>query len=161
MRKKKILETLVAIIAAVALVRSGFWVGWSAGRTEPENIVVSGVANLAPGEGANSSSTAGVTEPGGLPAFFWQAWQDINALYLRNPSTTDEQKVQGSVAGLVASLGDPYTEYFAPADNTQNSRNAHRRFRRHWRRARRQHARRDHRHGLAARHAGRSRWLET
>jgi carboxyl-terminal processing protease len=50
---------------------------------------------------------------------FWQAWQDIDDLYLRNPSTTPQEKVDGAIGGLVDSLGDPYTEYFAPADNTQ------------------------------------------
>jgi carboxyl-terminal processing protease len=115
---KKILETVVAVIAGLALVASGFWLGWSSGRALPENIEVTGVANLAPGEGMNGSSTVGMATPADF-SVFWQAWQAIDALYLRNPSTTDAQKVQGAVGGLVDSLGDPYTEYFAPADNTQ------------------------------------------
>ncbi|HVO28360.1 MAG TPA: S41 family peptidase [Candidatus Paceibacterota bacterium] len=110
MAKKKILETAIAVVLAFALAGSGFWLGWSAGRQAPENIVVSGLSNMTP----NGSTTA--------PAdfgIFWQAWQDINDLYLRNPSTTDAAKVQGAVAGLVSSLGDPYTEYFSPSGNTQ------------------------------------------
>jgi len=129
---KKILETIMAVVAGLALVASGFWLGWSSGRALPENIEVTGVTNLAPGEGGSasgggSSTTAtGVSGASGAnmatPAdfsVFWQAWQAIDALYLRNPSTTDEEKVQGAVNGLVNSLGDPYTEYFAPADNAQ------------------------------------------
>ena len=108
--KKKWIETIVAIIAAVALVGSGFWLGWSSGREYPQNIVVTGVANI----GQNGSSTA--------PAdfgVFWQAWQDISANYLRTPSTTPTREIEGAVNGLVGSLGDPYTEYFPPAANSE------------------------------------------
>jgi carboxyl-terminal processing protease len=108
--RKKAVETVIAVIAAVALVASGFWLGWASGRQYPENIVVNGVANV----NGNSSTTA----PADFGTF-WQAWQDINDLYLRNPSTTDQEKVQGAINGMVASLGDPYTEYFPPAGNTQ------------------------------------------
>lgn len=115
MTKKKSLETAIAVIAAVALVGSGFWLGWSSGREYPQNIIVTGVANMVPG--ANGSSSA-AHAPANF-AVFWQAWQDINDLYLRNPSTTAQQKIDGAISGLVSSLGDPYTEYFAPADNQQ------------------------------------------
>jgi carboxyl-terminal processing protease len=108
--RKKAVETVIAVIAAVALVLSGFWLGWASGRQYPQNIVVNGVANV----NGNSSTTA----PADFGTF-WQAWQDINDLYLRNPSTTNEEKVQGAINGMVTSLGDPYTEYFPPAGNTQ------------------------------------------
>jgi carboxyl-terminal processing protease len=110
MTKKKFFETAVVIVLAAALIGSGFWLGWSSGRAYPENIVVSGANDL--------TGTASTTSPADF-AVFWQAWQDINDLYLRNPSTTPQQKVDGSVNGLVNSLGDPYTEFFAPQDNTQ------------------------------------------
>lgn len=113
--KRKVFETILVVIAAGALIGSGFWLGWSSGREYPQNIIVSGIKNLAPGD--NGSST-NVTTPADF-ALFWQAWQDINDLYLRTPSTTPQQRVQGAIAGMVSSLGDPYTEYFAPADNTQ------------------------------------------
>lgn len=110
MKKKKILEVFLAVLVGFALIGSGFWLGWSSGRVYPENIVVTGVANM----NGSGSTTAPVDF-----SIFWQAWQDINDLYLRNPSTTAEQKVQGAINGMVASLGDPYTEYFAPSANTQ------------------------------------------
>ena len=103
---------LVAVIAGVALLGSGFWLGWSSGRNYPKNIVVTGVSNITP----NVSSTADFTT-------FWQAWQTINDDYLRNPSTTNEAKVQGAIAGLVDSLGDPYSQYFTPSANQQFQQN--------------------------------------
>ena len=50
---------------------------------------------------------------------FWEAWQDINDHYLRNPDVSSTAKVYGAINGLVQSLGDPYTEFFSPADNQQ------------------------------------------
>jgi carboxyl-terminal processing protease len=110
MRKRKIFETIVVVVLAFALIGSGFWLGWSSGREYPENIIVNGVSNISP----TGSSTA----PADFGTF-WQAWQDINDYYLRTPSTTPTEEVQGAINGLVSSLGDPYTEYFPPADNTQ------------------------------------------
>src|SRR5581483_6033436 len=111
MTKKKALEVGLVIVAAVVLIGSGFWLGWASGRQYPENIVVHDVAGIAPG----ASSSASVADFG----VFWQAWQDINDLYLRNPSTTPEKKVQGAISGMVSSLGDPYTEFFSPVANQQ------------------------------------------
>jgi carboxyl-terminal processing protease len=110
MAKKKALETVTVVVLAVLLIGSGYWLGWSAGTEYPQNITVTGVSNLSPG--------ASTTAPADFNVF-WQAWQDINDLYLRTPSTTPTQRVQGAINGMVSSLGDPYTEYFAPADNTQ------------------------------------------
>jgi carboxyl-terminal processing protease len=110
MRKHKWLETTITVIVAIVLVYGGFAIGWQAGRQVPENIEVTGVSNIA-GNGSTTASADFGT--------FWEAWNDINALYLRNPSTTDEQKIQGAIGGMVSSLGDPYTEYFPPAGNTE------------------------------------------
>jgi carboxyl-terminal processing protease len=110
MRKHKWLETTITVIVAIVLVYGGFAIGWQARRQVPENIEVTGVANMT----GNGSTTA----PADFGTF-WEAWNDINALYLRNPSTTDEQKIQGAINGMVSSLGDPYTEYFPPAGNTE------------------------------------------
>jgi carboxyl-terminal processing protease len=114
MTRKKLLETIVVFVVGIALLGGGFWLGWSSGREYPRNIVVTGVANMS----GNGSSTA----PDDF-SVFWEAWQTINDLYLRNPSTTAQQKIQGAMNGLVNSLGDPYTEFFTPADNQQFQQN--------------------------------------
>lgn len=106
--KKKVIEITIAVAAGVVLLGSGFWLGWASGREYPTNIVVTGVSNINP----TVSTTADFST-------FWQAWQIINDDYLRNPSTTDQQKVYGAIGGLVDSLGDPYTEFFSPTDNQQ------------------------------------------
>lgn len=110
MRKHKWLETTLTVIVAIVLVYGGFSIGYQTGRQVPENIQITGLSNM-----TGNGSTTAPTDFG----TFWQAWSDINALYLRNPSTTDEQKIQGAIGGMVSSLGDPYTEYFPPAGNTE------------------------------------------
>ena len=96
------------IVLMSVLVGSGFWIGWDSGRNYPQNIVVAGVSNINP----TASTTANFS-------VFWQAWQDLNDNYLRNPSTTDQGKMYGAITGLVAATGDPYTEFFSPADSQQ------------------------------------------
>jgi carboxyl-terminal processing protease len=105
---KKIGQVLVVVVLGLVLVASGFWIGWDSGRNYPKNIVVSGVSNISP----TASTTADFS-------VFWQAWQDLNDNYLRNPSTTDQTKMYGAITGLVGAVGDPYTEFFSPADSQQ------------------------------------------
>ena len=110
MNRKKAIETVLVVGAAIVLLGSGFWLGWASGSEYPQHLVVTGATDLT----GNGSTTA----PADFGTF-WQAWQEINDLYLRNPSTTAQQKVRGAINGLVNSLGDPYTEYFSPVDNQQ------------------------------------------
>lgn len=109
-RKKKIFEIIAVVLAAAVLFGCGAWLGWVGGRKYPENIVVTGATNITPPSSTMSSADFST---------FWEAWQAINDNYLREASTTGTQKVQGAINGLVNSLGDPYTEYFDPADNQQ------------------------------------------
>ena len=110
-RKKQIIEIGVAVVLGLALVGSGFWLGWVAGVKHPVSVTVVGATNLTP-SGAPSSTVADF-------AVFWQAWQEIHDLYLREPSTTAQKKMYGAIAGMVQSLNDPYTEFFSPADGQQ------------------------------------------
>ena len=48
---------------------------------------------------------------------FWKAWALINEKY---PTTvSDQDKVWGAIAGLTASLGDPYTVFFNPEESKE------------------------------------------
>lgn len=50
---------------------------------------------------------------------FWKAWNVINEKWVDAASTTvtDEDKVWGAIEGLAASLKDPYTVFFPPAES--------------------------------------------
>lgn len=116
---KKILEVGVAVILGILLLGGGFWLGWNAGTSSTAGTPAAGTAigllNM------QAPSSTGVTNADF--STFWQAWQIINDNYLRNPSTTDQQKIYGAVNGLVNSLGDPYTEFFDPQSNQQFQEN--------------------------------------
>ncbi len=114
-QKNQIVETTIAVVVGIALVGSGYWLGWETGIKHPKNIVVSQANNIIPPEGALTTLADFET--------FWEAWQDINEFYLRNPEVSSTAKVYGAVTGLVQSLGDPYTEFFSPADSKQFQQN--------------------------------------
>jgi carboxyl-terminal processing protease len=112
---KHVAQIVVVIVLGMALVSSGFWLGWVEGVRHPKTVVVSDVMNIAPPQGASTSLADFGT--------FWEAWQDINDFYLRNPDVSSTAKVYGAINGMVQSLGDPYTEFFSPADNQQFQQN--------------------------------------
>lgn len=108
--KKKILSIIAIVVLGCLILGSGVWVGWDWGRNYPKNITVSAAKNITPN--ASGTSVADFTT-------FWEAWQDIQNESLWVPSTTPQDMMYGAVNGMVASLGDPYTEFFTPADSQQ------------------------------------------
>jgi carboxyl-terminal processing protease len=107
--KKRILEIIAIVLLGCVILGSGVWIGWIAGRKYPENIVVSQAANI----GSGSSTTDADFNT------FWAAWQDLQSESLWIPSTTPQEMMYGAINGMVSSLGDPYTEFFTPADSSQ------------------------------------------
>ncbi|MEN9342346.1 MAG: hypothetical protein RIQ54_602 [Candidatus Parcubacteria bacterium] len=98
---KKIVYGAVLICALILAGTGGFY----AGQQYPKNITVTGVTNINNPEKEDANFTT-----------FWEAWQAVNDLYLKNSSIDNQQKVRGAMRGLVAALGDPYTQYFDPQD---------------------------------------------
>lgn len=45
---------------------------------------------------------------------FWKVWNIINEKYQKADATADQNRVYGAVGGLVESLDDPYSVFFAP-----------------------------------------------
>lgn len=107
--KKRILAIIAIVALGCVILGSGVWIGWEAGRNYPENIVVTQATNI----GSGSSTTDADFST------FWAAWQDIRNESLWVPSTTPQEMMYGAINGMVSSLGDPYTEFFTPADSTQ------------------------------------------
>lgn len=48
---------------------------------------------------------------------FWKAWQILDEKYVAAASTTAQEKIWGSIEGLAASYGDPYTVFFPPEES--------------------------------------------
>ncbi|OGY99640.1 MAG: hypothetical protein A2945_03270 [Candidatus Liptonbacteria bacterium RIFCSPLOWO2_01_FULL_52_25] len=104
--KKKVLFGVLVPILAIGLLGGGYMVGYKTGRERPENIIVRGVENIE----ANGITNVDF-------GTFWQAWSVINDSYLKNENISGEEKLRGAIKGLVGSLGDPYSEFFPPAES--------------------------------------------
>src|SRR3989338_4903772 len=52
-------------------------------------------------------------------SLFWKVWDTVKDKYLRKDKEDPDKMVDGAIAGMVASLGDPYTVYL-PSDQTKN-----------------------------------------
>jgi carboxyl-terminal processing protease len=51
---------------------------------------------------------------------FWEVWQFLERDYLDPEQLEAERMVDGAIAGMASSLGDPYTVYLPPEDNQRN-----------------------------------------
>jgi len=47
---------------------------------------------------------------------FWKVWNDINEKYPSASEITDQSKIYGAISGLMSSLNDPYSIFFAPEE---------------------------------------------
>jgi carboxyl-terminal processing protease len=79
----------------------GFFGGMYVGSTHP-----------APSAISRPATTDVVSEDQFAP--FWKAWSILDQKYVAAASTTVQDKVWGSIEGLAASYGDPYTVFFPP-----------------------------------------------
>lgn len=53
-------------------------------------------------------------------SLFWEVWNRLDNDFLDGAVLEDKQKmVYGAIAGLTSSLGDPYTSFLPPVDNTR------------------------------------------
>lgn len=75
-------------------------------------------------EKAAASQVGKLTNKGTEPSYvskdvdmsqFWKVWDTVKSTYLRTP-VEDPKMFYGSIKGMVASLGDPYSVYFDPQE---------------------------------------------
>ena len=50
---------------------------------------------------------------------YWRAWRILDENFVDTSSSTPEKKIWGSIEGLTASFGDPYTVFFPPVEAKQ------------------------------------------
>lgn len=50
-------------------------------------------------------------------ALFWQVWDILSSKYYDKTKLAPSEMVYGSIAGMVAALGDPYTMFLSPKEN--------------------------------------------
>lgn len=100
----------LALLAALA-VGGSFGVGFLTGKQVGERSAVAG--------GAPSVAVVnrGAEAPAGVSTvdfdLYWQVWSLLERDYLRQP-VDEGKRFYGSLAGMVESLGDPYSAFFDP-----------------------------------------------
>lgn len=47
---------------------------------------------------------------------FWKVWDEINSKYVTSEMPSDSEKMYGAIAGVVASLDDPYSVFLPPVE---------------------------------------------
>ena len=101
---RKVSVYLLVIASCLLLLVAGFSLGLTSARNQDQ--ANDAISQIPPG--------ATSTQPD--LSLFWEAWDLVNDRYLNAKDVSDEEKVRGAVAGLVYSLNDPYSEYFAPEE---------------------------------------------
>lgn len=51
-------------------------------------------------------------------ALFWEVWNRLEQKYIDKSKLDSEKMVNGAISGMVASLGDPYTVFLPPKENS-------------------------------------------
>ena len=101
--RHKVLNIILICFSILALLGSGFFLGFNLGKKTSKIINVRGIANI----DNKTSADFGI---------FWETWSAIHQNYLRDSEVPEKERVYGAVQGLVRSLGDPYSEFFKPED---------------------------------------------
>lgn len=103
-------KAVAVVLAFFAVFFSGYIVGRLEVVQDPSRAI--------------SQNTAIINRDKNKPAntdfsLFWDAWKVIDDRYVKKPN--DQDRVHGAIAGMVASLGDPYTMFMKPSENERFS----------------------------------------
>ena len=52
-------------------------------------------------------------------SLFWDVWSRLEQRYLQQDKIDPQKMVYGAISGMVGSLGDPYTVFLPPKDNSE------------------------------------------
>ncbi|MDO8523347.1 MAG: S41 family peptidase [bacterium] len=103
---KKLMSLAGAAILVAAIFAFGVYIGI---RLPGENKVVQVLSKRPP------VSLQGNIDFGP----FWQAWDLVTQKYVDIDNVKRQDMVYGAISGLLKSLGDPYTVFFPPKENTE------------------------------------------
>ena len=103
LRSQQYLRRFISTIIFVVVFGLGIFVG----RAIPAGSASSSAASVINKEASGSVAEDVDFEP------FWEVWEKVQTKFVRRPAD-ENQMVSGAIAGMVASLGDPYSVYFTP-----------------------------------------------
>ncbi len=99
--------TLIFVFSLLSVGALGYYFGAESAAREVDKVI--GLANKEPLVGSSDIDFGS----------FWKAWNVINDRFVSSTTTDDQTKVYGAIAGLAASLGDPYTQFFPPVEKKE------------------------------------------
>jgi len=94
---------LIAFLVCLPAVIVAFFIGTYVGSGNSYN------------KNSNLNDTSAISTDQFSP--YWKAWHILDEKFVTAASTTPEQKIWGSIQGLAASYGDPYTVFFPPVES--------------------------------------------
>jgi len=109
---KKSLTAGVYVAIAAAIIGGTFYFGYKSGykngEENPQTTIIRGIANMENGK------------PEGVDfSLFWDAWSKVKKEYVNNKNINDQDLVYGAITGMVGSLKDQNSVFFAPSDATK------------------------------------------
>jgi carboxyl-terminal processing protease len=111
--KKHLLLTIIAFILFFAIGWKGAEYYYFTNYTQTIGTENDGTTTTTP--------TPNCTNPQSVDlSLYWDVWDEIEANYINEADVKDDENlVYGSIAGLVDSLGDPYTLFMTPTETKQ------------------------------------------
>ncbi len=111
--KKSFLKKISSILPKLAFIAIvfafGIWIGQNvAFPFSPDRAPIFSVAN----QNTPSQVKADFTP-------FWDAWDKVTSGYLERSKIDPQKLIYGAIAGMVDSLGDPYTVFLDPEQNSE------------------------------------------
>lgn len=101
----KVRKVLLSVILIVLAFGGGYYFGVQGYRAEINNALKVNINRQVPPDKNVDMS------------LFWQVWDTLGAKYYDKTKLVPSKMVYGAIAGMVNSLGDPYTLFLPPAQN--------------------------------------------
>jgi carboxyl-terminal processing protease len=95
-------------------------IGWQIGIQAQQQSVIDLQKQLENVYGGESQSGAMLTDPEREAdiTLMWTVWRILQARYIEPDAMNTQKMIDGAIGGLVAAIGDPYTMYMTPVQNT-------------------------------------------
>jgi carboxyl-terminal processing protease len=111
-----------ALVLCALVIAAGL--GWFVGNRGIRNISdVVAVAKQDNGAVKQTINRDQISNKNVDMALFWQVWDKLEANYLFDEKIDYQKMVYGAITGMTAALGDPYTAFFPPQENTASKQN--------------------------------------
>ncbi len=95
MQFKKIIPSVILVVAFFVIFGFGFWVG-------------------------KAQVVCKVCAPESVDfSLFWEAWDKIQTSYVNPADFNTQEMIYGAISGMVKALNDPYTVFFSPKENKE------------------------------------------